>query len=75
LYQYWKSWTEDRRKVVTPISGSQAATSPPQRAATSGRSRRAMRLAARETAVMHTIPSRAQARAQASFLGSMIVMS
>ena len=34
-----------------------------------------MRLAARETAVMHTIPSRAQARAQASFLGSMIVMS
>ena len=28
-----------------------------------------------ETTTMHTIPSRAQARAQASFLGSMIVMS
>ena len=41
MYQYWKSWTEDSRKVVTPISGSQAATSPPQCAATSGRSRRA----------------------------------
>ena len=65
----------DSSSVVTPSSGIQTAISAPQYRVTSGLRRRAATLVTTETTTMDTIPSRAQARAQASFLGSMIVMS
>ena len=65
----------DSSSVVTPSSGIQTATSSPHCRAASGLRRKAATLVITETTTMDTIPSRAQARAQASFLGSMIVMS